>query len=265
MKFGRSVAHFFAAYPFGVLLLAIFAMIVGAPLTADLAHRVEGIRGPTGLAPLTILLTVTSAYAVWNLARHRALMICAAGVILVLLGLSSFEISRMVGLHHLHHLLTREKIDFVHVTAQMVFLFYVTTTILRSVFRARVVDGNILCGAACVYLLAGILWGYGYTMLEIVSADSFKIEAPDMGAGVNLYDEPGWLIYFSFTTLTTVGFGDVLPANAFARSLSVLEAVVGQIMLVVMMARLVGLHVAHSTSRHQDSSKSVEFSTDEPS
>lgn len=260
MKSRRApLAHFFAAYPFGVLLLAIFVMIVGAPLTADLAHRVEGIRGPTGLAPLTFLLTVTSAYAVWNLARNRALMICAAGALLVLLGLSSFEISRMVGLHRL---LSREKIDFVHVTAQMVFLSYVTTSILRSVFRARLVDGNILCGAACVYLLAGILWGYGYTMLEIVSSDSFKIEAPDMGQGVNLYDEPGWLIYFSFTTLTTVGFGDVLPANAFARSLSVLEAVIGQIMLVVMMARLVGLHVAHSTSGGGAGAKSVEFSTD---
>jgi len=57
-----------------------------------------------------------------------------------------------------------------------------------------------------------------------------------------------------------VGFGDVLPAKAFARSLSVLEAVIGQIMLVVMMARLVGLHVAHATS---SKSHPVEFSTDE--
>jgi len=73
-------------------------------------------------------------------------------------------------------------------------------------------------------------------------------------------DQPGWLVYFSFTTLTTVGFGDVLPAKAFARSLSVLEAVIGQIMLVVMMARLVGLHVAHATS---SKSHPVEFSTDE--
>ncbi len=240
----NALAEFFRAFPFGVLLLAIFAMIVGAPLTAELAHRVEGIQGPTGLAPLTILLTITSAFAVWRLARHRALIICAAGFVLILLGLSSFEISRL----GLKHLLSRKEIDFFHVTAQMVFLIYVTTTILRSVFRARLVDGNILCGAACVYLLAGILWGYGYTMLEIASADSFKIEAPDMAHGIDLYDEPGWLIYFSFTTLTTVGFGDVLPANALARSLSVLEAVVGQIMLVVMMARLVGLHVAHTTS-----------------
>jgi hypothetical protein len=119
------------------------------------------------------------------------------------------------------------------------------------------VDGNILCGAACIYLLAGILWGFAYTALEIVTPNSFIVSAPDM-KHVDLNDEPGWLVYFSFTTLTTVGFGDVLPAKAFARSLSVLEAVVGQIMLVVMMARLVGLHVAHTTSQETTATR---FST----
>ncbi|MDD5201363.1 MAG: potassium channel family protein [Terrimicrobiaceae bacterium] len=251
----QTIAEFFRNYPFGVLLLAIFSMIVGAPLTAEAAHHLEGIQGPSGLAPLTILLTVSSAYAVWNLAHHRAVVICAAGVILALLGLSSIELSRL----GLDRVLSRKTVDLVHVVAQTLFLLYVTATILRMVFRARIVDGNILCGAACVYLLAGIVWGYGYTMLEIADRGSFSVVAPNMEK-VDLYDEPGWLVYFSFTTLTTVGFGDVLPAKAFARSLAVFEAVVGQIMLVVMMARLVGLHVAHSTSAKPHS---VEFSTDE--
>jgi hypothetical protein len=244
----------FRTYPFGGLLLAIFVMIVGAPLTAEVAHRLDGVQGPLGLAPLTILLTVAAAYAIWNLSRHRAMVIVAAGLVLVFLGLSTIELSRL----GLDRLLTRRSVDVVHVAIQMVFLIYVTATILRAVFLAGVVDGNILCGAACVYLLAGILWGYGYTLLEIINPGSFAITATDM-AKVNLYDEPGWLVYFSFTTLTTVGFGDVLPAKAFARSFSVLEAVIGQIMLVVMIARLVGLHVAHSTSRRNEH---VKFSVD---
>lgn len=230
----QSIREFFRAYPFGVLLIATLVMIVGAPLTAEFARRVEGVQGPAMLAPLTILLTLASAYAVWNLARHRAVMIAAAGIVLTIIGASS--------------VITHHALNMAHVIAQAVFLVYVTGTLVRTVFRARIVDGNILCGAACIYLLVGTLWGFGYTMLELGAPDSFMVVEPGHSEVVNLVDEPGWLIYFSFTTLTTVGFGDILPTSANARSLAVLEAVVGQIMLVVMMARLVGLHVAHATS-----------------
>jgi hypothetical protein len=256
MRGATPVREFFRAFPFGVLLLALLLMIVGAPISADLAKSLAGIRGPSGLAPFTILLTVTSAYAVWHLARSRALVIVAAGVILAFLGLSSVELSRL----GLGKYISRETLDVFHVGSQSLFLVYVTLSILRTVFRARVVDGNILCGAACVYLLVGVLWGYGYTMLEIIVPASFHAMEPSTNNAINLYNQPGWLVYFSFTTLTTVGFGDVLPAKAFARSLSVLEAVIGQIMIVVMMARLVGLHVAHSTSGPH-----ARFSTDEES
>lgn len=233
----NPILDFIRAYPFGVLLLAIFLMIVGAPLTATIAHQVPGAQGPSGLAPLTILLTLASAYAVWNHGNHRrAVGICIVGAILAALALVSFFTHR------------QRTPDFAHLLGQTLFLSYVTGSILRAVFRARVVNTNILCGAACVYLLAGALWGYTYATLEVVNHHSFEIIAPDMAGNVDLYDEPGWLIYFSYTTLTTVGFGDVLPASSFARSLSVFEAVVGQIMLVVMMARLVGLHVAHTTA-----------------
>ncbi|MGH8048040.1 MAG: potassium channel family protein [Chthoniobacterales bacterium] len=247
----NAIATFVRTYPFGILLLAIFVMIVGAPLTAEFAHRVPGAEGPGGLAPLTILLTLAAAYAIWNHGSHRrAVTICVVGGILALLGLASL-------------LTDRQRVpDFVHLFAQTLFLLYVTGSILRAVFRARVVDGNVLCGAACVYLLAGALCGYAYAMLEIVNHKSFTLTDPAMAASVDLYDQPGWLIYFSYTTLTTVGFGDVLPASSLARSLSVLEAVIGQIMLVVMIARLVGLHVAHSTTGHPGK---LEISSDEKS
>lgn len=236
------LTRYFQTYPFGVLLLATFVMIVGAPITAQLARRLVGVDGPLSLAPFTVLLTIVAAYAVWDLARSRARVIGAAGVILVLLGLSSVELSHLGW----GDMVSRRTASMFHVAAQLVFLSYVTVTILRGVFRAPIVDGNILCGAACVYLLTGVLWGYAYTLLEILDPGSFAVQPPDL-QHVALQDEPGWLVYFSFTTLTTVGFGDVLPARAFARSLSVLEAVIGQIMMVVMIARLVGLHVAHAT------------------
>ncbi len=208
MGFFAAIRDFFCRFPFGVLLIAVLFMIVGAPISADIAHHIPGVQGPAGLAPLTILLTLASAYAVWNVARHRAMVICTAGFVLALLGIGSFLTHR------------ERSPDFAHMLGQALFLLYVTGTILRAVFRARVVDGNVLCGAACVYLLFGALWGYSYAMLEVVNHASFAVVAPSAETGIDLYDEPGWLIYFSYTTLTTVGFGDILPANAFARSLA---------------------------------------------
>jgi hypothetical protein len=242
LGFATGLRDFVRRFPFGVLLSAILLMIVGAPISAKIAHELPGVQGPTGLAPLTVLLTLTAAYAIWTPARNRAIIICAAGFVLALLGIGSL-------------LTHRDRVpDIAHLFGQALFLAFVTGSILRAVFRAKVVDGNVLCGAACVYLLFGALWGYSYAMLAIVDHSSFTVisQAAGVAGKVDFWDEPGWLIYFSYTTLTTVGFGDILPSDAFSRSLAVLEAVVGQIMLVVMLARLVGLHVAHTTSPPRD-------------
>ena len=67
------------------------------------------------------------------------------------------------------------------------------------------------------------------------------------------------LLYFSFTTLTTVGFGDITPVSAFARMFSVTEAIAGQVILVVLVARLVGMHVAQSTGALPAESRSSEL------
>lgn len=230
-----DIARIGREYPFGCLLIAIFALIVGAPLTTEISSHFVRLTGPVALAPLTALLTMASVLAVRDVTPYPGRMIALASGILFLLVLSSMITHRALGAAHL--------------LAQAFFLGAVTWMILRAVFRASEVDGNTLCGAACVYLLAGVLCGYLFAMIEILEPGSFRITDPTLETKiVQLSSQPGWLIYFSFTTLTTVGFGDILPARSLARSLSVLEAVIGQIMVVVMIARLVGLHVAYSTS-----------------
>ena len=67
------------------------------------------------------------------------------------------------------------------------------------------------------------------------------------------------LLYFSFTTLTTVGFGDIMPVSGFARMFSVTEAIAGQVILVVLFSRLVGMHVAQSTGGRPAESRSSEL------
>ena len=144
----------------------------------------------------------------------------------------------------------------------MAFLSLVIFVVVRVVFRAPLVDGNILCGAASLYLMIGVLIVCSYfSLIELLNPGSFVIIQP-AGQPTPSPDKvhPGWLIYFSLTTLTTVSMGDMLPSTDIARSMVVLEAVIGQILIVLMMARLVGLHVAQASFSRD---KPVAFETSE--
>lgn len=236
-------------YPFGLLLFSLLLIIIGAPLTAKTGGDVISVSAAATLSPLVLLLTIAAAYAIWPSAKYRASAIILGGIVLAFLYLS-------IVFHH--HVLTAS-----HLVGQILFLVYVIAVVTRVVFRAPIVDGNILCGAACIYLLIGVMAGFLYSLIDFYIPHSFGIFPPGSNQpNFTIHANTGWLIYFSFTTLTTVGFGDVLPASQMARSLAVLEAVVGQILLVVMMARLVGLHVAQvSSGRHTN--KPVQFETEE--
>lgn len=225
-------------YPFGFLVASLFLIIIGAPMTSELDREVPFLQGEVAIAPLVILLTLAAAHAIWPVARNKATSIILGGIVLTFLSLSTV----------FHH----DFITAAHLIGQILFLGYVIAVTTRVVFSAPVVDGNILFGAASIYLLIGVLAGFAYSLIQLLIPDSFAIIPPGgPGTGPIMHPDAGWLIYFSFTTLTTVGFGDVLPASQITRSLAVLEAVVGQILLVVMMARLVGLHVAQVSSRKQ--------------
>ena len=133
----------------------------------------------------------------------------------------------------------------------------------RVVFRASLVDGNILCGAASLYLMIGVLIGFIYSLIELLNPGSFilvQISGQPVSSSGDVH--AGWLIYFSLTTLTTVSLGDIMPSTDIARSVVVLEAILGQILIVLMMARLVGLHVAQATSGRN---RPVAFETSEGS
>ena len=104
--------------------------------------------------------------------------------------------------------------------------------VLVSVLRGGRVDGERISAALCVYLLAGIAFGGLFAALEAVAPGSLGGASDDIGTAV----------YFSFITLTSVGYGDIAPAAPATRALAMLEAVFGQLYLAVLIARLVSLY-----------------------
>jgi hypothetical protein len=120
------------------------------------------------------------------------------------------------------------------------FFAYICVNILSFIFKEKNVTADLIIGAVCAYFLAGLFWSSIYAIVEMVQPHSFLI--PE-GMG----DRESVFHYYSFVTLTTLGYGDITPLSQEARSLSVLEAAMGQLYIAVLVARLVGLHVAQAS------------------
>jgi ion channel len=111
----------------------------------------------------------------------------------------------------------------------------------------EVVTADTVLGGICVYLLIGFVFFYLFDMVELIHPGAFLERDQRLRPPVNaehlLIRRPE-LNYFSFVTLTTVGFGDITPVDPLARVLTVLEALFGQIYLVTFLAFLVGNYIS---------------------
>ncbi|KAF1701201.1 potassium channel family protein [Pseudoxanthomonas kaohsiungensis] len=102
------------------------------------------------------------------------------------------------------------------------------------------IDAEHLCAALSAYLLVGVCWGVIYVAVVRLQPDSMLFAGAPLAHGLGMGDA----IYFSFVTLATLGYGDLTPATPVMRGLAVFEAIIGQLYLAIMVARLVGLQTA---------------------
>jgi hypothetical protein len=126
---------------------------------------------------------------------------------------------------------------------ESLFLFLVGMTILADLFSARKVTEDSLAGAVCVYLLIGLIWTYLYLIIEIFIPGSFSFTQGDARLQMWVSSEFYPFYYFSLVTMTTVGYGDLLPVSTPARTLATMEGILGQIYLTILVARLVGMYL----------------------
>lgn len=128
----------------------------------------------------------------------------------------------------------------------IVFLGFTVVVIFGYIAQVHEITADAIYGAVAVYLLIGILWGYLYAFLEVVAPGSFELSRI---AAALLEDRRLALLYYSFVTLTTLGYGDITATTPIGVSLTIVEAVLGQMYLAVMIARIVGIHVAQSAQK----------------
>ena len=111
----------------------------------------------------------------------------------------------------------------------------IAIVLLAQVFRSGPVTSYRVQGAIAVYLLFGVAWAHAYHLTALLNPGSFN--------GANQLSSPVDYAYFSYVTLSTVGYGDITPVQPIARSLAVGESMTGQLYLAVLIARLVAMEV----------------------
>ena len=124
----------------------------------------------------------------------------------------------------------------VYLVDGMLFLALVAVQFLRFILRAPRVTAQVLQAGISTYLVFGLLWGMAYIAVARLMPDAFLFSAP--GQSMNGSNA----IYYSFVTLTTMGYGDILPVSRAARMLAVSEATTGVLYMSVLIARLVGMY-----------------------
>lgn len=129
----------------------------------------------------------------------------------------------------------------------ILFMTFTAIVILLFILRASHVDEDLLYGAVAIYMLIGGTWAMIYAILEEIHVGSFAIAAAhDVDGVVTWFD----LLFYSFATLTTLGYGDIVPVTSPARSLAVIEAIIGVMYLAIIISRLVGIFIVAASSKH---------------
>lgn len=113
---------------------------------------------------------------------------------------------------------------------------FVGYRLLGYALREGRVDTEKIAAAVAVYLIIGVIWQGVYLLIDVLIPASYNTA---------LLTETEFL-YYSFITLSTLGYGDITPVNGPAQALAYMEALIGQLYLTILVARLVGLHIAYT-------------------
>jgi len=209
----RGIFDRYRRHRFAWLFFTLLLTLAANPALEALVH----------FNPLELLLGVNLVAAILGSVRQRWILV------LSLLGVGIVVARALAGALGSDTLLSMSQ------------LTWLATTVLATVataayaLRTKVVDGEHLFAALDTYLLVGLIFGVCYTVLDQLWPASFgAADASDLVLARG--------IYFSFVTLATLGYGDIVPISDAARGLAILEAVAGQMYLAVLVARLVTLY-----------------------
>jgi hypothetical protein len=205
------------------LLVVLASVIVVPPFLA------EWVLGDTLIEALLFFALLTGSYV--TAANHRRFVLCVTVAVLAVAARLAWRAY------------PSDALLYSFLGCHVAFFSVVGATLVGHLFGPHDrISSDTLFGAISVYLILGIVWAYGYAILEAAAPGSFTFGAQRVLTEAR-FDR---FLGFSFTTLTTLGYGNVSPATPKADALSTMEAIVGQCYLAIVIARLVALQIAQA-------------------
>jgi hypothetical protein len=205
------------------LFVSLLTLVVLSPFL------LSGSLGKIILYVLPMAAGISTVYGL-RLGRRPMIITLSLGVLSVALGTASVFVEGL-SVHGVATLCTA------------VFYGFLIGLLVRYIVRAEKVTADILFGSVSVYLLIGISFSIIYRFIGILNPAAFTVTA---GAPVASATSQMSFTYYSFVTLTTLGYGDIVPLSSYARTFAFLEAITGVLYVAILISRLVGLYITNS-------------------
>lgn len=207
---------------FYFLLLALSILLISLPVITDIYGQKKIFIGH-------ILFSITLLFSVISLKESKKWMVY--GIILV----SSALLFSVLA----HYQKTNVYLC-LSLICSFLFLLIVISISLQQMLHSDQVNLHNVAGAICVYLLLGIIWAQVYYFVNIIMPGSFK-----GNLSLDIHMQSFDFVYYSFVTLSTLGYGEIVPLSATARSLAYMEAIFGQFYIAILVAGLVSIHITN--------------------
>jgi hypothetical protein len=224
------IASLWQAYSerrFGILLIILGVLLGGPPVLLGFGRLSEWLDFFTWLLVLAAIISLCFE-------PHQRLFALLLGMPTIALSIGGHAFSGQVSAWAI--LLGQ--------ICEIAFLFGAAALIVRSLFSSQAVSFDSILGAVCGYLFVGLGWAVCYLIIERFSPGSFTFSSSLLSVGAREDMLPQLLTYYSFVTLTTVGYGDISPVTPAARTFAWIEAIAGQFYVAVIVAGLVSMIVS---------------------
>ena len=201
---------------YNYLLVTEFIILLVYPFLSKIEDRFPIIA---------LMLLIAIAPALWvGLSRKFFLVVISIGMLAFTFNvIASFEIKEL-----------EDEGKLILLFLYAIFFFMAIVIIIKKISSRKVVTVDMIKGGISVYFLLGLFWAILYRIVVTFNPDALS----------NMHNVDFDIFYYSFTTLTTLGYGDIAPVGTYAKILAILEAITGPVYLAIFVAQLIGLNIA---------------------